>query len=59
VLLLEDHQLRDEALIECVNSLLSSGEVPGLFEPQLGIPELEVLVVVAGEHHHPGSRKRP
>ena len=40
VLLLEDHQLRDEALIECVNSLLSSGEVPGLFEPQ----ELEPML---------------
>jgi len=39
-LLLEDHQLRDEPLIECVNSLLSSGEVPGLFEPQ----ELEPLL---------------
>ena len=34
VLLLEDHQLREEALIECVNSLLSAGELPGLWEPQ-------------------------
>eukprot|EP00966_Prymnesium_polylepis_P242883 5616945-Prymnesium_polylepis.1 len=34
VLLLEDHQLRQESLIECVNSLLSAGELPGLFEPQ-------------------------
>ena len=40
VLLLEDHQLRDESLIECVNSLLSSGELPGLFEPQ----ELEPML---------------
>ena len=40
VLLLEDHQLRDESLIECVNSLLSAGELPGLFEPQ----ELEPLL---------------
>lgn len=34
LLILEDHQLRDEALIECVNSLLSAGELPGLFEQQ-------------------------
>eukprot|EP00327_Prymnesium_parvum_P015469 CAMPEP_0113281722 /NCGR_PEP_ID=MMETSP0008_2-20120614/28451_1 /TAXON_ID=97485 /ORGANISM="Prymnesium parvum" /LENGTH=3313 /DNA_ID=CAMNT_0000132155 /DNA_START=19 /DNA_END=9960 /DNA_ORIENTATION=- /assembly_acc=CAM_ASM_000153 len=40
VLLLEDHQLRDEALIECVNSLLSAGELPGLFEQQ----ELDTLL---------------
>ena len=40
VLLLEDHQLRDEQLIECVNSLLSAGELPGLYEPQ----ELEPLL---------------
>lgn len=39
-LLLEDHQLRDDAIIECVNSLLASGEIPGLFEPQ----ELEPLL---------------
>ena len=39
-LLLEDHQLRSDALIEVVNSILSSGEVPGLYEPQ----ELEPLL---------------
>jgi len=39
-LLLEDHQLRDDAIVECVNSLLASGEIPGLFEPQ----ELEPLL---------------
>lgn len=38
VLLLEDHQLREEALVECVNSLLSAGELPGLFDPQEGLP---------------------
>ena len=40
VLLLEDHQLREEALIECVNSLLSAGELPGLWEQQ----ELDTLL---------------
>ncbi|TPX70937.1 hypothetical protein SpCBS45565_g01524 [Spizellomyces sp. 'palustris'] len=31
VLLLEDHQLTDPAFLESVNSLLSGGEVPGLY----------------------------
>jgi dynein heavy chain 2, cytosolic len=31
VLLLEDHNIVDEAILEYINSLLSSGEVPGLF----------------------------
>ena len=43
VLLLEDHQMRDDALIECVNSLLSAGELPGLFEPQELDPMLAPL----------------
>ncbi|KAK9815706.1 hypothetical protein WJX72_008353 [[Myrmecia] bisecta] len=30
-LFLEDHQLEDPAILECINSLLSGGEVPGLF----------------------------
>ena len=34
VLLLEDHQIVDPAFLELVNSLLSSGEVPGLFTPE-------------------------
>ena len=40
VLLLEDHHLVEPAFLEVVNSLLSSGEVPGLFTNQ----ELEVSV---------------
>ena len=39
-LLLEDHQLRDDSIIECVNSLLAAGDIPGLFELQ----ELEPLL---------------
>lgn len=40
ILLLEDHQIVDLAFLEMVNSLLSSGEVPGLFTPE----ELEPLL---------------
>jgi len=41
VLFLEDHQFVDETILETLNSLLSGGEVPGLFtneelEPHLG-----------------------
>ena len=38
--LLEDHQLVDPAFLELINSLLSAGEVPGLFAPE----ELEHLL---------------
>ena len=31
VLYLEDHHLTSDAILETVNSLLSSGEVPGLY----------------------------
>ena len=40
VLLLEDHQLIDPSYLELVNSLLSAGEVPGLYTPE----ELEPLL---------------
>ena len=49
-LLLEDHQLRGDALIECVNSILSSGEIPGLFEPQELEPLLAPLKEEMGQH---------
>jgi hypothetical protein len=42
--------------------LVAAGERhdrPGLFEPQFRIPELEILVVVAGEDDRPRSRERP
>eukprot|EP00960_Hanusia_phi_P074745 768303-Hanusia_phi.AAC.3 len=34
VLFLEDHQLVDSSILQVVNGLLSSGEVPGMFTPQ-------------------------
>ena len=40
VYLLEDHQVLESTYLELVNSLLSSGEVPGLFSPE----ELESLL---------------
>eukprot|EP00116_Pleurobrachia_bachei_P000920 sb/3461182/ len=45
VLLLEDHQLLDPAFLESINSLLCSGEIPGLFAPE----ELDVLLGVSTE----------
>lgn len=39
VLYLEDYQFVDPSILECINSLLSSGEVPGLF----GHDELESI----------------
>ena len=41
--------------------LVAAGEChdrPGLLESQLGIPQLEILVIVARQDHHPGSRER-
>lgn len=40
VLLLEDHQFVENQFLELINSLLSAGEVPGLYSPE----ELEPLV---------------
>ena len=40
VYLLEDHQILEPAYLELINSLLSSGEIPGLFSPE----ELEPLL---------------
>ena len=40
VLLLEDHQLLDPTFLESINSLLCSGEVPGLLTPE----ELDTLI---------------
>ena len=41
VLLLEDHQLVNPTFLELINSLLSAGEVPGLYAPE----ELEPLLL--------------
>ena len=43
VFLLEDHQIVDPTFLELVNSLLSSGEVPGLFSPEELEPMLSPL----------------
>jgi dynein heavy chain 2, cytosolic len=40
IILLEDHQLIDSGFLELVNSLLASGEIPGLYNPE----ELEPLL---------------
>ena len=40
VLLLEDHQFIENSFLELINSLLSAGEVPGLYTPE----ELEPLL---------------
>ena len=40
VLVLEDHHVVDPSFLEIVNSLLSAGEVPGLYTPE----ELEPLL---------------
>ena len=40
VLLIEDHQIVNPAFLELINSLLSAGEVPGLFTPE----ELEPML---------------
>lgn len=34
VILLEDHQLVDPSFLELINSLLSAGEIPGLYNPE-------------------------
>lgn len=43
MLFLEDHQLVQPAFLELVNSLLSGGEVPGLFTPEELAKELAPL----------------
>jgi len=39
-LVLEDHQLVDNSMLELINSLLSAGEIPGLYTPE----EIEPLL---------------
>ena len=43
VLLLEDHQCLDPAFLELINSLLITGEVPGLYTPEEHEPLLAPL----------------
>lgn len=55
VLLLEDHQFLEPQFLELINSLLASGEVPGLYTSE----ELEPLLIpikdLANEAGHRGS----
>ncbi|TPX62627.1 hypothetical protein PhCBS80983_g00247 [Powellomyces hirtus] len=47
VLVIEDHQLPDAAFLESINSILSSGEVPGLYAPD----EMDVLLSSLKDKH--------
>ena len=49
ILLLEDHQLLDPTYLELINSLLSSGEVPGLFSAEELEPMLSPLKDLAAD----------
>lgn len=55
VLLLEDHQFVDSAFLELINSLLSSGEVPGLYTPEELEPLLSSLKDTASQEDFRGS----
>ncbi|KAJ3022561.1 Cytoplasmic dynein 2 heavy chain 1 [Thoreauomyces humboldtii] len=47
VLVMEDHQLPDPSFVESINSILSGGEVPGLYAPE----ELEALLSSLKDRH--------
>ncbi|KAK3100036.1 hypothetical protein FSP39_013759 [Pinctada imbricata] len=49
VLLMEDHQFIEPQFLEMINSLLSSGEVPGLYTPEELEPLLSPLRDMASE----------
>ena len=49
VLLLEDHQFLESTFLELVNSLLSAGEIPGLYTPEELDPLLAPLRDEASE----------
>lgn len=49
VLVLEDHQFMETQFLEMINSLLSSGEVPGLYTPEELEPLLSPLRDMASE----------
>lgn len=54
LLLIEDHQLTEPQFLELTNSLLSSGEVPGLYSPEELEPLLVPLRDLASEAGHRG-----
>ena len=49
VLLLEDHQFVQPQFLELINSLLSAGEVPGLYAPEELEPMLSPLREMASD----------
>lgn len=49
VLLMEDHQFMELQFLELINSLLSAGEVPGLYSPEELEPLLSPLRDMASE----------
>jgi dynein heavy chain 2 len=55
VLLLEDHQLLHPSFLEMINSLLSSGEIPGLYTPEELEPLLAPLKDLSSEESYRGS----
>ena len=55
VFLLEDHQILESAYLEMINSLLSSGEVPGLFSPEELEPLLSPLRDLMSEEGYRGT----
>lgn len=52
VLLLEGHQIIDSTFLELINSLLSAGEIPGLFTPEELDPLLAPIKDMAAEEGH-------
>ena len=55
VLLLEDHHFVETQFLELVNSLLSAGEVPGLYTPEELEPLLAPLRDMASEENFRGT----
>ena len=55
VLLLEDYQFVDGQFLELVNSLLSAGEVPGLYTPEELEPLLGPLRDMASDENFRGT----
>ncbi|GFR12638.1 cytoplasmic dynein 2 heavy chain 1 [Trichonephila clavata] len=55
LLLLEDYQILDDEFLELVDSLLSSGDVPGLYTPQELEPLLNPLKDLASQEGFRGS----
>ena len=55
ILLLEDHQFVHPAILELVNSLLSAGEVPGLYTPEEMEPVLAPLRDLMSQEGYRGT----